>query len=36
MSKRGFTLLELIIVVAIIALLAAATFVAVNPGQTYR
>ncbi|PWB39022.1 MAG: hypothetical protein C3F02_00175 [Parcubacteria group bacterium] len=33
MSKKGFTLLELIIVVAIVALLAAATFVAVNPAK---
>ena len=32
-SKKGFTLIELIIVVAIIALLAAATFVAVNPAK---
>lgn len=31
--KSGFTLIELIIVVAIIALLAAATFVAVNPAR---
>lgn len=33
MKKKGFTLIELIIVVAIIALLAAATFVAVNPAK---
>ncbi|PWB39023.1 MAG: hypothetical protein C3F02_00180 [Parcubacteria group bacterium] len=33
MSRKGFTLLELIIVVAIIGLLAAATFVAVNPAK---
>ena len=33
MNKKGFTLIELIIVVAIIALLAAATFVAVNPAK---
>ncbi len=33
MFKKGFTLIELIIVVAIIALLAAATFVAVNPAK---
>jgi prepilin-type N-terminal cleavage/methylation domain-containing protein len=32
-KKSGFTLIELIIVVAIIALLAAATFVAVNPAR---
>ncbi len=32
-NKKGFTLIELIIVVAIIALLAAATFVAVNPAK---
>ncbi len=32
-QKKGFTLIELIIVVAIIALLAAATFVAVNPAK---
>jgi len=31
MNKKGFTLIELIIVIAIIALLAAATFVAVDP-----
>ncbi len=33
MQKKGFTLIELIIVVAIIGLLAAAAFVAVNPGK---
>ncbi len=33
MKNKGFTLVELIIVVAIIALLAAATFVAVNPAK---
>jgi len=33
MKQKGFTLIELIIVVAIIALLAAATFVAVNPAK---
>lgn len=33
MKKEGFTLLELIIVVAVIALLAAATFVAVDPAK---
>lgn len=33
MQKKGFTLVELIIVVAIIALLAAATFVAINPAK---
>ncbi|PIR06949.1 MAG: hypothetical protein COV55_00810 [Candidatus Komeilibacteria bacterium CG11_big_fil_rev_8_21_14_0_20_36_20] len=32
-NKGGFTLIELIIVVAIIALLAAATFVAVDPAK---
>ncbi len=32
-EKKGFTLVELIIVVAIIALLAAATFVAINPAK---
>lgn len=32
-NKQGFTLIELIIVIAIIALLAAATFVAVNPAK---
>jgi prepilin-type N-terminal cleavage/methylation domain-containing protein len=32
-GKAGFTLIELIIVIAIIALLAAATFVAVNPAK---
>ena len=32
-NKKGFTLIELIIVVAIIALLAGATFVAVNPAK---
>src|SRR3989344_8984724 len=32
-NRKGFTLLELIIVVAIIALLAAATFVAVDPAK---
>ncbi len=31
--KNGFTLIELIIVIAIIALLAAGTFVAVNPAK---
>ena len=31
--KKGFTLIELIIVVAIIALLAGATFVAINPAK---
>lgn len=33
MNKKGFTLIELIIVIAIIALLAAATFVAVDPAK---
>lgn len=33
MKNAGFTLIELIIVIAIIALLAAATFVAVNPAK---
>lgn len=33
MTKKGFTLLELIIVVAVISLLAAATFVAVDPAK---
>lgn len=33
MKRHGFTLIELIIVVAIIALLAAATFVAINPAK---
>lgn len=33
LEKKGFTLIELIIVIAIIALLAAATFVAVNPAR---
>ena len=33
MNKQGFTLIELIIVIAIIALLAAATFVAVDPAK---
>lgn len=32
-NNAGFTLIELIIVVAIIALLAAASFVAINPGK---
>ena len=32
-KQSGFTLIELIIVIAIIALLAAATFVAVNPAK---
>ncbi|MFA5126605.1 MAG: prepilin-type N-terminal cleavage/methylation domain-containing protein [Patescibacteria group bacterium] len=32
-NNKGFTLIELIIVVAIIALLAAATFVAINPAK---
>jgi prepilin-type N-terminal cleavage/methylation domain-containing protein len=32
-NQKGFTLIELIIVIAIIALLAAATFVAVNPAK---
>lgn len=32
-EREGFTLIELIIVIAIIALLAAATFVAVNPAK---
>ncbi|MBT4850311.1 prepilin-type N-terminal cleavage/methylation domain-containing protein [Candidatus Parcubacteria bacterium] len=32
-QNKGFTLVELIIVVAIIALLAAATFVAINPAK---
>lgn len=31
--KSGFTLIELIIVIAVIALLAAATFVAINPAK---
>ncbi|MDQ5970976.1 MAG: hypothetical protein QG603_753, partial [Patescibacteria group bacterium] len=30
---KGFTLIELIIVIAVIALLAAATFVAINPAK---
>lgn len=33
MKKQGFTLIELIVVVAIIALLAASAFVAINPGK---
>lgn len=33
LKSSGFTLIELIIVVAIIALLAAASFVAINPGK---
>lgn len=33
MRQKGFTLVELIIVIAIIALLAAATFVALNPAK---
>jgi len=33
MKRQGFTLIELIIVIAIIALLAAATFVAVDPAK---
>jgi prepilin-type N-terminal cleavage/methylation domain-containing protein len=33
MNKKGFTLIELIIVIAVIALLAAAVFVAVDPAQ---
>ena len=33
MKRKGFTLIELIIVIAIIALLAAATFVAVDPAK---
>ena len=33
LKNSGFTLIELIIVVAIIALLAAASFVAINPGK---
>ena len=33
MNRKGFTLIELIIVIAIIALLAAATFVAVDPAK---
>jgi prepilin-type N-terminal cleavage/methylation domain-containing protein len=32
-KNKGFTLIELIIVIAIIALLAAATFVAINPAK---
>ena len=32
-DKKGFTLIELIIVIAVIALLAAATFVAVDPAK---
>lgn len=32
-KNQGFTLIELIIVIAIIALLAAATFVAINPAK---
>jgi prepilin-type N-terminal cleavage/methylation domain-containing protein len=32
-KKIGFTLIELIIVIAVIALLAAATFVAINPAK---
>lgn len=32
-NKKGFTLMELIIVIAVIALLAAATFVAVDPAK---
>ncbi len=32
-KNQGFTLIELIIVIAIIALLAAATFVAINPAR---
>ncbi|MBT4349235.1 prepilin-type N-terminal cleavage/methylation domain-containing protein [bacterium] len=33
MNKKGFTLIELIIVIAVIALLAAAVFVAVDPAK---
>ena len=33
MTKKGFTLIELIIVIAIIALIAAAVFVSVDPAQ---
>ncbi len=33
MNKKGFTLIELIIVIAIIAILAAISFVAVNPAK---
>ncbi len=33
MNKKAFTLIELIIVIAIIAILAAFSFVAINPGK---
>ena len=33
MKRRGFTLIELIIVIGIIALLAAISFVAINPAK---
>ncbi|MBN1258340.1 prepilin-type N-terminal cleavage/methylation domain-containing protein, partial [Candidatus Peregrinibacteria bacterium] len=33
MAKKAFTLLELIIVIAVIAILAAAIFVAVDPAR---
>jgi prepilin-type N-terminal cleavage/methylation domain-containing protein len=35
MSKRGFTLIEILIVIGIIALLAAGVIIALNPGRQF-
>lgn len=34
--KKGFTLIEILVVVALIAILAAVTLIAINPAQTFK